>query len=223
MSTRKPLPAFTPFAKFLHPGIIAGMYFQGSLNSHFTNPFWIDWTPLTKVISKNYPLQLQLWVAVCNSTGCNRVTLDLDWLKNQSYCTGALTCTLTTKHTNSFTAGGLSVRLPSLDNTEETLLDFSAKSCLLSFLKSMQKMVQYSLMTERKCLHAFQDRTWKQPKNRKKGTNTGTILLEKLHYIQMNVCVLVLPLFPVIGWISGFVRLIEINKAWHLMFRGFYH
>lgn len=36
------------------------------------------------------------------------------------------------------------------------------------------------------------------------------------YYIQINVCLLVLSLFPVIGWISGFKMLIEIFKARHL-------
>lgn len=39
---------FTPCAEFPNPGITLGVYFQTSLNLHFTNPFWIHHKPLNK-------------------------------------------------------------------------------------------------------------------------------------------------------------------------------
>lgn len=72
------------------PRYHTGVYFQTSLNLHFTNPFWITTHLRTKVRSSDYPLQLQLWVAGGSSTNCSGITSDLDWPKNQRYCSRQL-------------------------------------------------------------------------------------------------------------------------------------
>lgn len=117
---------------------------------------------------------------------------------------------------------GLSVNLPSLEKSGETYLDFSAKSSLLSFLKSIQNWSNtVSWLKENACIHSKMGHGSCQ--NLKKGYWQRHCTLTTVILHSINVCVLVLSLFPLIGWISGFKRLIEIIEVRHLMFRGFYH
>lgn len=190
-----------------------GVYFQASPNLHFTNPFWIYHTPL----NKREKQQLALETAALS---CRWQLHRLQW--------NYLRFGLTRESKQLLWATELYINMCSMHATCSSafgeiwrdLAWFFSWITSVEFPQVNAKLGQYCLMSERQCLHSLQDGRGSSH-NLQNGYQHRHCTLTTVILHSINVFLLVLSLFSLIGWISGLKILLDIFEVRRLMFRDF--